>query len=138
MASNVDRGDVIRGQCLADNCACEEFELDDKSQFCGYCDDAPTKHKRIGKRVSQSKPACIGNNNETTFTSENQPRKSHTPDAVETLNAIQFHIRAPHSPSSAFSTTFSTAFGSTFNVSFCNWVIDYFWKISMLFHKSTH
>ena len=55
-----------------------------------------------------------------------------------TLNAIQFHIRAPHSPSSAFGTTFSTAFGSTFNVSFCNWVIDYFWKISILFHKSTH
>ena len=62
--------------------------------------------------------------------------------AKEALNAIQFHIRAPHSPSSAFSTTFSTtfstAFGSTFNVSFCNWVIDYFWKISILFHKSTH
>ena len=31
-----------------------------------------------------------------------------------------------------------SAFGSIFNVSFCNWVIDYFWKISMLFHKSTH
>ena len=54
------------------------------------------------------------------------------------LNPIQFRIRAPHSPSSAFTTTFRTAFGSTFNVSFCNWVIDYFWKISILFHKSTH
>ena len=29
-----------------------------------------------------------------------------------------------------------SAFGSTFNVSFCNWVIDYFWKISMLFSES--
>ena len=59
MASNVDREDVIRGPCLVDNCDCEEFELDEKSQFCGYCNDAPTKHKRIGKRISQSKPTCI-------------------------------------------------------------------------------
>ena len=71
---------------MVDNCECEEFELDEKSQFCGYCDDAPTKHKRIGKRISQSKPRCIGNNNEST--SENQPGTSHTPDVVETPRPI--------------------------------------------------
>ena len=42
----------------------------------------------ILERVSQSKPACIGNNNETTCTSENQPGISHTPEAVETPRPI--------------------------------------------------
>ena len=36
------------------------------------------------------------------------------------------------------STTFSTAFSSTFNVSSRNWVIYYFLKISILFHKYAH
>ena len=33
MASNVVGRDVIRGQCLVDNCDCEEFDLDESLSF---------------------------------------------------------------------------------------------------------
>ena len=88
MASNVDRKDVIRGQCLANNCDCEEFELDDKSQFCGYCDDAPTKHKRIGKTVSQCRVSLHVLVIIMKIHVQVKINQGHTPDAVETPRPI--------------------------------------------------